>query len=313
LVELYDIQKIRVRYIAVGVNIIDEKGEDQPMLGRILLYTITDGAYQKVFESNQHRGAISMIHSVDGVLIIGEGSKIFLYQYVPLKDGLNKLAVIDNKNYITCSKVRSTFLVTGDIFNSLTLFRFTNTDINGSIYILGKDTTAYSALATEFLVDDSEGVKIGCILSDNEGILHVFLVEAESEVNKLCESCNIHLGKKIIELNLFGISGKSINCYAALDGSVGLVKPVSKDNYNKLSLVCEFIYNHMPFRGGINPKHFYSYGFQYMYKKEVGNFIDMEILNYFLNLPISTQNFIAKNVVLSLENIIQSLNEIKNI
>jgi hypothetical protein len=312
LVELYDIGRIKTRYIAVGVNIIDEKGEDSIMQARLELYNVSEGEYKKVFESTQHKGVINMIHSIDGILIIGEGSKISLYHYIPLKEGLNKIAFIDNKNYITCSKVRTTFLVTGDLLNSLTLFRFGSNDINANIYILGKDTSTYSALATEFLVDDSEDVKIGCVLADTEGLLHVFLVEAESSSNKLTETCNIHLGKKIVELTLFGLNGKSINCYAASDGSIGIIKPVSKDHYNKLHSVCQFIFKNLPFRGGINPKHFFADGFQYMYKKEQGNFIDMEVLSYFMNLPISTQKVISKNVVLSKENIIQSLNEIKN-
>jgi hypothetical protein len=311
LVDLYDITKIKKVYIAVGVNIIDEKAEDQVMNAKLQLYNISEGKYVKVFESTQHRGVISMIHSIDGVLIIGEGSRICLYQYIPLKEGLNKIAFIDNKNLITCSKIQSKFFITGDIFNSATWLALNTTDIALSIYILGKDMTTYSSTAIDFWIDDSEEpFKNGCVLSDNHGLLHIFLINPESSSNKLIETSNINLGKKIIELKYFSMNNKSFNYYASIDSSIGVIKPISKDFYTKLSTVCDFMCNHLPFRGGVNPKYFFNSGYQYLYKKDLGNILDIDMLNYYLCLPISVQRSIAKNVVLSRETIIQNINEI---
>jgi hypothetical protein len=312
LVELYNQHRNFSKYVAVGVNVFEDKGEEQVMIGRFVLYDIADGAYQKIFDSGQLKGVISMIHSIDGTLIIGEGSKVSLYQYIPTKDSLNKVAIIDTKNYISCSKLKTKFLIIGDIMNSVTWLKFDNSGIDLSLRLIDNDTSNYSSTAIEFWLNDiEEPTKHGCVLSDDEGRLHVFQINPEMG-SKFPESCNIYLGKKIIELTLISQNNKYVNCYAALDGSIGIVRPVSKDTFKKLYAVTESIFEQLPFRGGVNPMQFFESGFQYFYKKELGNFLDLEILNYYLYLPITTQKLIAKNLVLTRDAIIQSINEIKN-
>ncbi len=311
IVELYDITKMKKTYIAVGVNLIDEKAEDSSMNGKIQLYNISEGKFVKVFESTNHRGVISMIHSIDGVLIVGEGSRICLYQYIPLREELNKIAFIENKNLITCSKIQSKFFITGDIFNSATWLALNTTDISLNIYILGRDMNTYSSTAIDFWIDDTEEpFKNGCLLSDSDGLIHIYIINPENLSNKLVEVSNIHIGKRIVELKYFSINNKSFNYYASIDSSIGVIKPISKDVYTKLSTVCDFMCNHLPFRGGVNPRYFFNSGFQLSYKKDLGNILDIDLLNYYLNLPISVQRSIAKNVVLSRESIIQNINEI---
>ncbi len=314
IVELMDLLKKKTKYIAVGVNIMDEKGEEVQCKAKLYLYNVENGRFVKVLES-ELRGVISMIHSIEGVLIVSEGSRIFLYQYVPLTNEIKKISVIDNKNLVVCSKIQTKFIVTGDIYNSATWIVFKlDQDINSSsIYILGNDDNNYRSIAIDFWIDDSEETfKTGCLLADDKRNLHLFTINVDStQSNRFKEVADIHIGKKMTELGYYSYNNKSLVYYSASDGSIGFIKPISKIAHDRLSLLCEFLYNHLPFRGGLNPKMYFSTSNKsYPYKKEKGNIIDMEILNFYMCLPISTQKIIAKNVVLSREIIIQNINEI---
>jgi hypothetical protein len=317
IVELLNLHKIKTKYIAVGVNLTDEKGEEMACKAKLQLYNIENGKFVNVLDS-ELRGVISMIHSIDGILIISEGSKIYLYQYVPLTNEIKKLSVIENKNLVTCSKVQSKFIITGDIFESATwiVFKHDQDINNSSIYILGKDQNNYRTTAIDFWIDDTEETyKTGCLLADDEKNLHIFIINPElNSPNRLIEVADLHIGKKLTELRYYSYNNKSFVYYSTSDGSIGLVKPISKLSHDRLGLLSEFLYNHLPFKAGLNPKVFYSTYLKnsLSYKKEKGNIVDLEILNYFLYLPITTQKLIAKNVVLSRETIIQNISEISN-
>ena len=314
IVELMDLLKKKTKYIAVGVNIMDEKGEEVQCKAKLYLYNVENGRFIKVLE-NELRGVISMIHSIEGVLIVSEGSRIFLYQYVPLTNEIKKISVIDNKNLVVCSKIQTKFIVTGDVQNSATwiVFKY-DQDINSSsIYILGNDDNNYRSIAIDFWIDDSEETfKTGCLLADDKKNLHLFTINVDStKSNRFREVADFHIGKKMTELRYYSYNNKSLVYYSACDGSIGFIKPISKIAHDRLSLLCEFLYNHLPFRGGINPKMFFSTSNRsYPFKKEKGNIIDMDILYLYMCLPITAQKIIAKNVVLSREIIIQNINEI---
>lgn len=317
IVELLSLHKVKTKYIAVGVNLSDEKGEEITLKAKLHLYNIENGKFVNVLDS-ELRGVISMIHSIDGILIISEGSKIYLYQYVPLTNEIKKLSVIENKHLVTCSKVQSKFIITGDIFESATwiVFKHDQDINNSSIYILGKDQNNYRTSAIDFWIDDTgENYKTGCVLADDEKNLHIFIINPElNSPNRLIEVADLHIGKKLTELRYYSYNNKSFVYYSTSDGSIGLIKPISKLSHDKLGLLSEFLYNHLPFRAGLNPKNFYSTYLKnsLSFKKEKGNIVDLNILNYFLYLPITTQKLIAKNVVLSRETIIQNINEINN-
>jgi hypothetical protein len=322
IVELFDLHRVKRTYIAVGINVMDEKGEEAICLAKIHLYNIENGKFVRIFEKAIFRGVISMIHAIEGTLIIAEGSRIFLYQYVPLTMELKKISVIDNKILPICSKIMNKFIVTGDIFESATWIVF-KTDGNSyqdisssSIYILGKDLNSYKSTAIDFWIDETSGeendMKSGCILADDNKNLHIFVLNTSSSNTSeiLAECADIHLGKTITELRYKNNNNKSCIYYSADDGSIGQIKPVNKKIHERLSLLSEFLFNHLPFKAGMNPKMFLSS--KYLNKREKGNILEMDILNYYILLPISTQKLIAKNLVQTRDLLIQNINEIKN-
>lgn len=266
-----------------------------------------------------------MLYSIDGSVIIGEGSRINIYEYSPLKD-IKLISYIENKNIPVCSKTKHKFIITGDLMQSVTWIHFRQDQMHRDrpyMYIKGIDYNDYNSTALEFWIDDSEeSSKNGCLLADRNKNLHIFLIESDQNKNiysnpnsfvstKLTEFADIHLGKVITEIKYYSYDErKSANFYSADDGSIGYIKPISKETYNSLFMLCEFIYNHLPFKAGLNPKLFFSC--KYSNKREKSNILDMDILKIYIDLPLTMQKIIAKNITLKRESLIQLINQIND-
>jgi hypothetical protein len=267
-----------------------------------------------------------MIYSINGYLIIGEGSRINICELSQINPSEIKIiSYIENKNIPICSKTKLKFIITGDLLQSITWLHFSQDSSHRDkpyIYVKGIDFSEYKSSALEFWIDDSSSeenkenynYKNGCLLGDNKGNLHIFLMDNEQgKINsqKLIEFADIHIGKVLSEIKYYSYEDKSANFYSALDGSIGFIKPIGKDIYNSLFMLCEFIYNHFPFNAGLNPKSFFRC--DYINKKEKSNILDFDLLKLYLDLPVTTQTIIAKNIGLKREDLIRLINKVNNI
>ncbi len=319
--------------IAIGINILDDKGEEGIIKSIVQLYNIEKSKFVKLYEKELSKGIITMLYSIEGSLIIGEGSRINIYEYSPLNE-IKILSYIENKNISVCSKAKHKFIITGDFVQSVTWIHFRQDSSHRDrpyMYLKGIDYSDYASSAIEFWNDESEeNAKSGCLISDRNKNLHIFIMESDQQKNyfsgmnqnnitsslsssKMTEYADINLGKIITEIKYFNDceeKKRGVNFYSADDGSIGYVKPISKDSYNCLFMVCEFIYNHVPFKAGLNPKLFFSC--KYLNKKDKTNILDMSVLRIYLDLPLTTQKIIAKNVTLKRENLIQLINQIND-
>jgi hypothetical protein len=127
------------KYIAVGINIIeDSQGEDNYINGKINLYNKDNGKLELVTEKDGFRGIITMIESLNSLILVGEGSRINIYQFIPGQEySMHKLNYIDNKNLTICNRIiNKTLLLTGDIvdsFNFMYMKHHTNININNNM------------------------------------------------------------------------------------------------------------------------------------------------------------------------------------
>ena len=304
------------KMLAIGVNIVDiTKDERNETLGKVQLYDIENGKFIKIYDGdamNKFRGTISMIHSIERILVIGEGSKIYLYQYIPSTNEMKKLSEINNKTLISCSKIHSKHLIIGDLLESISWMVFTSKSSSmqiPSIDVLGKDNSNYHSTSIDFWIDQDNS---GCILCDDRGNGHVFLILKEERSMPLVEICDFHLGKVVNEIRwwLYGEKNNNNVCYyGSDDGSVGYFIPIKSDIFERLMSLCELLYNHLPYRAGTNPKKFFGVD-NFPIKKEKGRFIDMRMLKVYLNMPIAMQEDIAKKVLCDRETMIKSITDL---
>ena len=285
------------QFLAVGVNIIDEKyGENYLFKSKIQLYDMDSENLTKIFESNENNnieGTISIIQNFNDqksgqMLLVGEGNKVILYEYN--SEELISKYKIECKNLITCSKIQSKTLIIGDLLESFSWILLSTTQ-NKSL----NDNSKYPCSVIDFWKDEK---KLGCILFDFRRNGHIFLVE--KDINEYEETADFYIGKVITNLKicnniLVGNFNKNYYYYGADDGTIGYFTPINEENFEILSTLCEFFYNQLPYKSGLNPKSFFVVK-NFPITKEKGRFIDFKVLNYFLFMPFSFQKIIAENV-----------------
>ena len=111
----------RKKFLAIGLNI--QGDENNPLRAKIQFFEFENSKLKKVYENDSFHGTISMIYSYEKILLVGEGSKINIYQFY--SDLLSMEAIYSNdtrnsecKNLITCSKIQSKTLIIGDLLES---------------------------------------------------------------------------------------------------------------------------------------------------------------------------------------------------
>ena len=241
-----------------------------------------------------------MIYSYEKILLIGEGSKINIYQYYSDFSSMEIIYSNDTrnsecKNLITCSKMQKNFLIIGDILESISWISVVKTMNfeHSHLYVFIKDFSQYHSTALDFWGYQEI---LGTILFDDRKNGHIFLIHKSNNRVEMNEVADFYLGKIVNEIRISPLNNINPNYfYVADDGSFGYMTPLQKDKYDILSLLCEFFFNHLPFKSGLNPKRFFP-AKNYSIKKEKGRFIDMRILFYYINLPISIQDNIANNI-----------------
>ena len=288
----------RKKFLAIGLNI--QGDENNPLRAKIQFFEFENSKLKKVYENDSFRGTISMIYSYEKILLVGEGSKINIYQFysdLSTMEGIysNDTRNSECKNLITCSKMQKNFLIIGDILESITWFSVlkSNNNEHPHLCVYFKDYSQYHSTSLEFWGDSEI---LGTILFDDRKNGHIFLIHKLNNRYEMNEVADFYLGKIVNEIRFSPLTTVKPNYfYVGDDGSYGYITLLQSEIYDILTLLCEYFFNHLPFRSGLNPKGFYSVK-NFPIKKDKGRFIDMKILLYYINLPISIQDFICDNI-----------------
>ena len=303
------------KYIAVGINIINEdSSEDSFINGKIRLYIKDSGKFELGYEKDKLKGIITMIQSFYNSILVAEGSKINIYQFIPGEEiNMNKYSSIENKNLPISYRNANKLLVTGDIIDSFNLLYIKHSNVNNmnqvEIVVDTKDNNHIKVASCNLWIVHN---KKCCILFDEDNNGYIFFL-SESTSTRICD---FNLNKIVNEIRTIYTRNQNdyySYYYSSLNGSVGFINHIENDVYEKLNYLCEFIYYHFPFNSGVNPRLFYSLNYENNtnnnnFQKPQGRFIDFSILDIFLKLSDKFQDIICNNVLGVDKNII-----IKNI
>ena len=285
------------KYVVVGINVIDNNlGEDSFINAKIQFYNRDKGIFEFVTEKVGFKGVITMIQSLHNYIIVTEGSRINIYQFIPgeefimNKDNYN---YIENKNLSICNRMtyNNKILLTGDIVDSFN-FMYMKHYNNNQLEIVSdtKDNNHLKVTACKLCLLHN---KKYCILFDEENNGYIYLLSD----NTSTRICDFNINKNVNEI----ISKSNFYFYSSLNGSIGFINHIENDIYEKLNYLCEFIYFHFPFNSGVNPKMYYTLNYENdtnnNFQKPQGRFIDFRILDIFLKLSDKMKDAIC-NVVL---------------
>ena len=242
--------------------------EDVPSKGRIILMDIIDvvpepGApltrYKlKVEHTKEHKGGVSAVAGIQGHLVSAIGQKIYISQ---MKDGdMKVVAFIDAMIYVHSISVIKNLLLVGDVFKSVTLYRYQE-DMK-VLSIVSRDVKLRHINSVEYLV-----------YKDN---LH--FLATDSSNNLLCFSYQPELresarGQKLIQSGCFNIGSQvnsmfRIRCssnhnefvdhhttyLSTLDGSIASVVPLQDKIYRRLLMLQTVLTWNISHAAQLNPK-----------------------------------------------------------
>ena len=305
------------KYIILGITTITE--DENVINPKIKLYEYnkdTNYTFQFEMEQEGFKGVITIIqilynlNNLNNLVLIGEGNKIFLYQFKldeKMKFIMEKInyANIDNKNLSINNKLininKYKLLLSGDITDSFNYICIRpNVNMNNpniiDMHLESKDNNHIRITSCDFW--PVHGNKKCCIIFDEENNGYIYLLET----NNTLRICDFKINKTINEIRTRGQNDqKNFVYYSATNGSIGLLLHIDNDIYEKLNYLCEFIYFHFPFNSGVNPLLFYSINYvndnNNNFQKSKGRFIDKNILDIFLKLSDKFQDVICNNVL----------------
>jgi len=311
-------------YIALGTNYA--YNEDITCRGRIVIFDVIEVVPEpglpltknklKVEYDKEQRGAITALDDVQGFLVTAIGQKIYIWQ---LKDDdLCGIAFIDVQIYVQSLATIKNLILVGDIFKSITLLRYQ--EDTKVLSLVSRDCRPMEVYAVEYMVDNPN---LNLIVSDKEKNIFLYAympLERDSHGGQLLlRRSGINVGSHVN--TMFRIQCKPTDSdlqrrparrhatyFATLDGSIGLLLPVSEKMYRRLSMLQNLLTTYIPHRAGLNPKSYRMVHYPgHQLSQPIKNIVDVDLVCRFMDMTAMERAEIARRLVTSVDQIIADL------
>ncbi|KAI9205850.1 CPSF A subunit region-domain-containing protein [Polychytrium aggregatum] len=326
-------------FIAVGTGAF--RGEDLTARGKIYVFEIIDVVPEidnpqtnhklKLLYQNEEKTPVSAVSAISGYLLVAIGSKIIIHSFEDA-ESLVGVAFLDVNIYVTTVSVVKNLILVGDISKSVWFLGFQEEP--PKLALLGKDFNKLSVYSSAFLVNDN---LLSLLVADGDKNLHMFSYAPYNiqsyNGQKLIRKGEFHVGNSIDKMICLrrqtAPGGKMptgtpsvqfLSVYGSLDGSLGMVLPVSEKLYKRMYALYSRMVQNIQHAAALNPRGFRQLQLRSQYLGATSSIntglpgpkfiLDGDLIYRYSSFSKSTQRELAKGIGSEVERIMDDLLEV---
>ncbi|KAI3645107.1 hypothetical protein MP228_011271 [Amoeboaphelidium protococcarum] len=317
-VKVSGLEQLRT-YLIIGTMYV--LGEDHYAKGKVHIFEIvqvipeanrpeTNHKLKHVISEEVKGGPVTALCVLEGNLCVAISSKVMMFSFENMQNLLG-IAFYETTTYITSMKALKSFLIVGDVQNSVWFFVYQEEP--SKLAVLGRDYHKFAVVDLQFMADQN---RLGFLCGDDAGNLQVLTYAPQNLASlggmKLLRAAD-YKGCILAQLERVGkrSSQQEHGClYLTVDGRIGYFWPVNEQSFRRMASVANQMQNTTKFPGGLNPKWTHAFDpWDKQFGQPVRNVLNVTdlVFNRVLNNSHRVQQNWARNRSVNLDKLYKDL------